>query len=193
MTYTYTHAYTHINTHIRHSQTSLTPHPSFEKKYDPIPVMHWMRDHPFFPVGACAIYAALIVLGQAYFAKRDRLHWRYTLAAWNIFLSVFSFIGMMRTWPQLIHNLTTMPFHDNLCSNPEEHYGSGSTGLWVQLFILSKLPELFDTFFIVIHKKKLIFLHWYHHISVLLYCWHSYVTRSPPGIFFVVMNYSVVS
>jgi hypothetical protein len=26
---------------------------------------------------------------------------------------------------------------------------------------------------------------------VLLYCWHSYVTTSPPGIFFVVMNYSV--
>jgi len=51
--------------------------------------------------------------------------------------------------------------------------------------------ELFDTFFIVIHKKPLIFLHWYHHITVLLYCWHSYVTTSPPGIFFVVMNYSV--
>jgi elongation of very long chain fatty acids protein 6 len=48
-----------------------------------------------------------------------------------------------------------------------------------------------DTFFIVIHKKPLIFLHWYHHITVLLYCWHSYVTTSPPGIFFVVMNYSV--
>lgn len=51
--------------------------------------------------------------------------------------------------------------------------------------------ELIDTLFIVIHKKKLIFLHWYHHITVLLYCWHSYVTTSPPGIFFVVMNYTV--
>ena len=51
--------------------------------------------------------------------------------------------------------------------------------------------ELFDTFFIVIHKKPLIFLHWYHHITVLLYCWHSYVTKSPPGIVFVAMNYSV--
>lgn len=51
--------------------------------------------------------------------------------------------------------------------------------------------ELIDTLFIVIHKKKLIFLHWYHHVTVLLYCWHSYVTLSPVGIFFVVMNYSV--
>lgn len=51
--------------------------------------------------------------------------------------------------------------------------------------------ELIDTFFIVIHKKKLIFLHWYHHISVLLYCWHSYVYKAPLGILFCAMNYAV--
>lgn len=51
--------------------------------------------------------------------------------------------------------------------------------------------ELIDTVFIVIHKKPLIFLHWYHHISVLLYCWHSYVQKSPVGILFCVMNYAV--
>lgn len=53
--------------------------------------------------------------------------------------------------------------------------------------------ELLDTFFIVIHKKKLIFLHWYHHVSVLLYCWHSYVYKAPLGILFCVMNYAVHS
>lgn len=51
--------------------------------------------------------------------------------------------------------------------------------------------ELIDTFFIIIHKKPLIFLHWYHHITVLLYCWHSYVTKSPYGLYFVTMNYAV--
>jgi elongation of very long chain fatty acids protein 6 len=53
--------------------------------------------------------------------------------------------------------------------------------------------ELFDTFFIIIHKKPLIFLHWYHHISVLLFCWQSYVSHSPVGIMFCVMNYAVHS
>jgi elongation of very long chain fatty acids protein 6 len=53
--------------------------------------------------------------------------------------------------------------------------------------------ELLDTFFIVIHKKPLMFLHWYHHISVLLYCWHSYVFKAPAGLFFVLMNYAVHS
>ena len=51
--------------------------------------------------------------------------------------------------------------------------------------------ELLDTYFIVIHKKPLIFLHWYHHVSVLLYCWHAYVTKAPAGLFFVSMNYGV--
>jgi elongation of very long chain fatty acids protein 6 len=51
--------------------------------------------------------------------------------------------------------------------------------------------ELIDTFFILIHKKPLILLHWYHHISVLAYCWHSYVTKAPAGIVFCAMNYAV--
>jgi len=35
------------------------------------------------------------------------------------------------------------------------------------------------------------FLHWYHHVTVLLYCWHCYVTNSIPGIIFVTMNLGV--
>jgi elongation of very long chain fatty acids protein 6 len=66
------------------------------------------------------------------------------------------------------------------------------TSLTVSLaFLDGSFSELIDTFFIVIGKKKLIFLHWYHHITVLLYCWHSYVTTSPHGVFFMVMNYTV--
>ena len=62
------------------------------------------------------------------------------MAAWNLGLSLFSWMGMFRTLPQLLHNLTTMSIRDNLCLDPTETYGSGSTGLWVQLFILSKFP-----------------------------------------------------
>merc|ERR1719223_1257804 len=84
-----------------------------------------------------------------------------------------------------------MSLRDNLCVYPQISYGSGSSGLWLQLFVLSKFPELVDTFFIIIHKKPLIFLHWYHHLTVLLYCWHSYTTISSVGLYFIAMNYSV--
>ena len=167
---------------------------SFEKYYDPMPVLHWMQRHPFIPIWTCLIYLIGITTGQYYMkhqVRKQRFHFRSTLAIWNFVLSTFSFIGMIRTVPQLLHNLMTLSLRDNVCLDPRATYGSGSTGLWIQLFVLSKFPELIDTVFIVLHQKPLIFLHWYHHITVLLYCWHSYVTKSPPGIFFVVMNYSV--
>jgi hypothetical protein len=81
-----------------------------------------------------------MVAGQAYFRTREPLRARTSLAAWNLFLALFSLVGMLRTFPQLVHNLATLTLRENLCANPQATYGSGSTGLWVQLFILSKFP-----------------------------------------------------
>ena len=93
-----------------------------------------------FPIFACVLYGLMILVGRTLFANRERLHWRYTLASWNLLLSVFSVVGMLRTAPHLFYNLTHMSIHENLCTNPRYTYGSGSTGLWTQLFVLSKFP-----------------------------------------------------
>merc|ERR1711879_1060575 len=71
--------------------------------------------------------------------------------------------------------------------------GSGPSGLWTALFIYSKYFELMDTVFLVLRKKPVGFLHWYHHCSVLLSCWHGFFFEVPPGLYFVAMNYSVHS
>ncbi|CAG0902727.1 unnamed protein product [Darwinula stevensoni] len=44
---------------------------------------------------------------------------------------------------------------------------------WALVFVYSKVLELGDTAFIVLRKQRLIFLHWYHHLTVLLYTWYS--------------------
>jgi len=164
----------------------------FETKYNPLQVLFDMKNNSFIlPTAAICIYMVGAFFGRRYMQNRDPWQWRNQLACWNFGLSLFSWIGASRTIPQLIFNLQNMSFRDNMCLPPDRTYGVGSTGLWVQLFVLSKFPELFDTFFIVIHKKPLIFLHWYHHVTVLMYCWHSYVYESPSGIFFVAMNFSV--
>lgn len=112
----------------------------FEKKYDPMDTLHLMSQHNMIPVFAVLAYAVLIFGGQHLMTKREPWNWRRAMAAWNLFLSVFSWIGMFRTLPQLAHNLMTMSVRDNLCLDPRSTYGSGSSGLWVQLFILSKFP-----------------------------------------------------
>jgi len=164
----------------------------FETKYNPLKVLFAMQDNYFvLPIAAIVIYLLGAYFGRQYMQSREPWQWRNQLAFWNFGLSLFSWIGALRTIPPLVYNLQTMSFRDNMCLGPARTFGVGSTGIWVQLFCLSKFPELLDTFFIVIHKKPLIFLHWYHHVTVLLYCWHSYVTATPSGIFFVAMNYSV--
>jgi elongation of very long chain fatty acids protein 6 len=45
----------------------------------------------------------------------------------------------------------------------------------------------------VLRKQKLIFLHWYHHATVLVYCWYSAKDFSGSGRWFVLMNYTVHS
>jgi elongation of very long chain fatty acids protein 6 len=152
-----------------------------------------MAQHNFIPIVACILYGIGIMFGKFYYfgGSKPPWNWRMTLAVWNLGLSVFSFIGLLRTLPHFIHNWLYYGWRENLCFDPEAHFGSGSTGAWVQFFILSKFPELLDTWFIVIHKKPLIFLHWYHHVSVLLYCWHSYVFKAPAGLIFCTMNYAV--
>lgn len=45
--------------------------------------------------------------------------------------------------------------------------------------------------FIVLRKQKLIFLHWYHHITVLLYTWYTYKDTVAGGGWFMTMNYTV--
>ena len=67
------------------------------------------------------------------------------------------------------------------------------SGFWTWMFALSKLPELGDTVFIVLRKQPLIFLHWYHHVTVLLYTWYSYSEYTSSARWFIVMNYCVHS
>lgn len=55
----------------------------------------------------------------------------------------------------------------------------------------SKMVEFGDTFFIILRKKPLIFLHWWHHITVLNAVWLTSFHWDPVGRWFGIVNLGV--
>jgi len=165
----------------------------FENSYDSTPVLLYMKNELGYavPIGFVIAYLLFCYFGKKAMDKQEAFKIVGALAAWNLFLSMFSTYGAIRTVPHMLHRILTHSFEDTICEAPYTAYGAGAAGLATQLFILSKIPELVDTVFIVLRKKPLIFLHWYHHVTVLLYCWNAYVTESGAGLYFVSMNYTV--
>merc|ERR1719223_1435003 len=165
----------------------------YEKKYD-INIVQGIMQKPEYmysvPALCIGLYLAWCYFGTKFMKNREAFDLRYVLALWNLFLATFSTWGAMKTVPHILYIIATKDFDRTVCDTASTWGGPG-TGLAVQLFILSKIPELIDTVFIVLRKKPLIFLHWYHHVTVLAFCWHSYVTESGAGLWFVAMNYTV--
>jgi len=156
------------------------------------PVTLWARSNYYIPIVLVVIYVVVIFGIKAYMQKRDFYDMRVPQMYWNTFLAIFSICGAIRMLPFMLAFLFYEGKIAALCTSPVVGYGgAGPSALWTCLFIFSKVPELCDTIFVVLNKKPLMFLHWYHHITVLLYCWHSYSTRASVGLSFAAMNFTV--
>jgi len=163
----------------------------WETRFISTATSEFAKEHYLIPFGIVSVYVLLAFGGSRIMQDRKAFDLRLPLGFWNAALCIFSFIGMCRTVPVLFASILSRPYEQTVCANPLAVYGTGTVGFWVMLFIFSKIPELVDTAFIVLRKKPLIFLHWYHHITVLLFCWNSYATASGAGLYFVAMNYTV--
>ncbi|XP_063611763.1 very long chain fatty acid elongase 6-like isoform X3 [Penaeus indicus] len=165
----------------------------FEEDFDTLEKRRWMRENwmmCFYYIGA---YMIVIYGGQLYMQTRPRFELRIPLFMWNVFLAVFSIWGAYRSAPELLYVLNNHGFHYSVCIPGPSFLDNRVGGFWNWMFTLSKVPELGDTVFIVLRKQPLIFLHWYHHVTVLLYAWYSYSDYIATARWFVCMNYLVHS
>lgn len=137
------------------------------------------------------LYVMALWWGTDYVKDKKPFDLKGPLALWNLLLAVFSFIGAARMVPHLVLMLSSYGFDYSICRTLSRSFGNGPPGLWLSLFIFSKYFELIDTAFLVVRKKKVGCLHWYHHCTVLLYCWHSYLWEMPTGVYVAAMNYTV--
>jgi hypothetical protein len=126
-------------------------------------------------------------------AGRPAFELKYPLFLWNLGLAVFSIIGLFRVVPSFLYgSLVNGPMY-YICRNAGVSYGRGPLGLWCILFVLSKYAELIDTLFLVLRKKPVPFLHWFHHASVLLISIGTIMINGPTGIIMISMNFFVHS
>jgi hypothetical protein len=135
------------------------------------------------------LYALSIYAGQRVMSKRPAFHLDSLLTLWNTGLALFSIMGAIRMSPEFAHVLSRHGFMYSMCT--AGYAQIAVTGFWTEMFAFSKALELIDTVFIILRKRRLIFLHWYHHITVLVYTWHAYKDHTAAGRWFIWMNYNV--
>lgn len=156
----------------------------------------WLGARFYIPLTLSAMYIVFCFGGQE--VLKSHKGWdkplRMPLAYWSVFLAVFSIMGSLRTVPALTDMLMKRGVEHVVCGDTRHEWLiEHPAGFWTFLFCMSKVPELFDTVFIVLRKKELIMLHWYHHFTVMLFCWQAWSSCSVNGIIYAAMNLTVHS
>ena len=105
-------------------------------------------------------------------ANREPYNLKRPLFLWNVFLAVFSILGNINDLPSLVKAVFKNGIPYTACKS--EILFNPHFCIWGLFFVLSKIVELGDTLFIVLRKRRLIFLHWYHHVSTLMYSWYCF-------------------
>lgn len=137
---------------------------SLEQRFSYSVYLQYHRKYWTIVYPVILLYLLFIYFAREWMKSRPKFTLRRTLITWNSILALFSLWGAARSLPELYSTLCEKGIHGAICHPPVMH---PSYGLAVAAFILSKFVELGDTVFIILRKQKLIFLHWYHHVTVL--------------------------
>jgi len=149
----------------------------------------YMQAHLEIPAFFSVLYLAVIFLGPRFMAQREKPNVKWLSIIWNGLLAVFSILGAyFYTFGTLLPALLKKSFTTEICTLDSEFATP-----WVFLFCLSKIPELFDTALHVVKKQQFIFLHWYHHVTVMWFCWFAWAYSIENGGLFAAMNLVVHS
>jgi len=113
------------------------------------------------------------------------------LFIWNVFLAIFSLVCTI----YVIHYMWNYEFSIcwenlyNITMNTPSQNSAKISFLTVNLlFSYFKIIEFGDTLFVVLRNKKLLFLHWYHHIMTACFCCVAATGHFGPSVIFVLMN-----
>ncbi|CAJ0587298.1 unnamed protein product, partial [Mesorhabditis spiculigera] len=149
----------------------------------------YAHDFKWFAAFLSIAYVVAIFSLQAFMVNKKAFQLKSLLHFWNAWLAIFSLIGAAIIGWQLATDFFTLGFDATVCETTSVWHGL--SGYMQLLFGLSKIAEFGDTFLIVLRKRPLIFLHWYHHVMTLNYAMFSYPFGQGYNAWIVWLNLTV--
>lgn len=164
----------------------------FFADYDYERSKQWLRDHEGFLLKSVATY--VIAIFTIKFVMRDRKPFglQRPLALWNAALALFSIAGFVRTTPVFWRTIAEKGVQHTYTEVGALQKDS-IAGYWAFVWCVSKIPEFIDTIFIVLRKKPLIFMHWYHHALTGYFAFVTFYEDNAYMVWVVWMNYFIHS
>ncbi|XGW31217.1 hypothetical protein V3C99_009852, partial [Haemonchus contortus] len=143
-----------------------------------------------FSLKLAIAYIITIFSIKYYMKDRKAYDLQLPLNIWNGILAVFSALGFLYTFPTFLNVIYNKGISYTY-THISEVYTDKTSGYWVLLWVLSKIPELVDTIFIVLRKRPLMFMHWYHHALTGYYAIVNYHEDNAHMFWVVWMNYAI--
>ena len=111
----------------------------------------------YIPTG---LFLAMVYFGQKLMKDRPAFDLKYVLFAWNMFLSIYSLLGTIRSATEAWEIFKKYGFEGTVCVPLFKNH---PFNIWAFFFLYSKFLEYGDTLFLILRKKPIIKLHLLHH------------------------------
>ncbi|OXA43623.1 elongation of very long chain fatty acids protein 6 [Folsomia candida] len=136
-----------------------------------------MVDYWQFPFVVCVVYLTTVFGMEGWMRGRTPFKLKRFLVCWNVTMALLNLFGFVRQMQELVPILAKPDgFHRSLCIREELNL---PTAFWGLFFCLSKYLFLGDTILIVLTKKPLLFIYWYHHAIAIIVPWMIFPDSEP--------------
>eukprot|EP01135_Chromosphaera_perkinsii_P009856 Nk52_evm1s1930 gene=Nk52_evmTU1s1930 len=139
-------------------------------------------------VGMGAGYVVFITLLERVMKNRAAFSCQFAVMLHNTFLALASLVMFLGVTKNLVTNMGLAKWDFTLLVCDEKHVldDTKRMDMWNYIFYMSKYFEFIDTVFLILKKRDVIFLHWYHHMitpSIVWFAWLRDVTAAWYGPF----------
>uniref|UniRef100_A0A915P087 Elongation of very long chain fatty acids protein n=1 Tax=Meloidogyne floridensis TaxID=298350 RepID=A0A915P087_9BILA len=152
----------------------------------------WLMDYESLLLKCVFVYIVAIFSLKFVMANRKPFDLQMPLIIWNGLLAVFSIAGFIRITPTFISTIMNKGIAHTY-TEIGELQKDPIAGYWAFAWCVSKIPELIDTLFVVLRKRPLMFMHWYHHALTGYFAFVTFYEENAYMVWVVWLNYFIHS